>query len=388
MSIIVLTGVLSRKAGGLFYSVPNLARAISKKKQNVSLMGFRDKFSEVDFGNYEGLSVNTYQTSWPLQKFGHSTDVITKIQDFSPLVIHQQGIWSFLSFYTLRYKRKHPDCKTVIAPRGMLDPWIVKRSPLKKWIVRKWFEDENLYKADCIHALCKSEYDSIREYGLKNPVAIIPNGTNIPDWKRNPNIFFKKPTKTLLFLSRLHPKKGVIEMLKAYSFIKSNRPDIVAKWHLKIGGWGEESFIKEIKNTIEILELSNNVELLGAVYGEAKDELLKSSDALILPTYSEGLPMTVLEAWAYGLPVLTTDYANLPEGFKTKASYRIENEPGKMSKGLTEFLSLSDKDIFRYGENGYSLALGAFSWDAIGKKLISLYDWLLTGKNKPDFIYL
>lgn len=388
MSVIVLTGVLSRMAGGLFYSVPNLVKSISKEGQNVSLMGFRDQFSAVDWGNYEDLSVNTYQTLWPFKKFGLSTEVITKIQDISPSVIHQQGIWSFLSYYTLRYKREHPDCKTVIAPRGMLDPWIVRRSPLKKWIVRKWFEDENLHKADCMHALCKSEYDSIREYGLKNPIAIIPNGTNIPNWKRNFDVFSQKPAKSILFLSRLHPKKGVIEMLKAYSIIKSSHPDIVEKWHLKIGGWGEESFINEIKNTIKTLELSNHVELLGAVYGEAKDKLLKSSDALILPTYSEGLPMTILEAWAYGLPVLTTDYANLPEGFKAKASYRIENEPEKMSKGLVEFLSLSDEDIFQYGENGYSLALESFSWDSIGRKLISLYDWMLTGKNKPEFVYL
>lgn len=122
---------------------------------------------------------------------------------------------------------------------------------------------------------------------------------------------------------------------------------------MKIGGWGTESFIDEIKHTIDSLDLNNYIELLGPVYGEAKDKLLKQSDALILPTYSEGLPMIVLEAWAYGLPVLTTDYANLLEGFTTGASYRIENNPEDMGKGLIDFLSFSDETIFQYGENGY-----------------------------------
>lgn len=81
----------------------------------------------------------------------------------------------------------------------MLDPWIIKRSPIKKYIAKIWFENQNLRKAECIHALCVSEYNSIREYGLKNPVAIIPNGTTIPQWKRNYDLIDKKRKKHIIF---------------------------------------------------------------------------------------------------------------------------------------------------------------------------------------------
>lgn len=387
MNILILTSVLSRNAGGLHYSVPALTKSVSIDGYNVSLMGFKDQFSDTDEKIYSDISVITYKTKFPFRNSCHSFEIRKKIKSLSPAIIHQQGIWSFLSWYTLRYKRMNSNCKTIITTRGMLDPWIIRRSPVKKWIVRKWFVDENFRKADCIHALCKSEYNSIRKYGLKNPVAIIPNGTNIPKWTRDYEKFKTKKTKTILFLSRLHPKKGVLELIDAYAMINESHPDITAKWHLKIGGWGDVDYIGKIKDKIRINRLTTKVELLGSVYGEDKDKLLKEVDAFILPTYSEGLPMAVLEAWAYGLPVITTEFANLPEGFEHGASFEISTEPEKMSHELTTFLSLSDDIIIEYGKNGYTLSKNDFSWEAIGKKVVRLYEWLLGNTNKPEFVY-
>lgn len=388
MNILIYTGVLSRKAGGLYYSVSGLAKSIISDGCDVVLTGFEDKYTQEDVTIYRGVQVKKYRCLWPFRKAGLSYDVNRIMKRFAPDIIHQQGIWSFLSLHTVIYKYIHGNCKTIITPRGMLDGWIIRRSPIKKWIVRKLFEDANMRNADCMHALCKSEYISMRKYGLKNPIAIIPNGVNIPYWNRDYQLFRNKDVRTMLFLSRLHPKKGVIELIKAYALIKENYPDIIKKWKLKIGGWGEETFIKEIKSFINLYGLENDIELLGAVYGNEKDKLLKDVDAFILPTYSEGLPMAVLEAWAYGLPVITTDYSNLPESFDYGAAFRVENDVRNLKKGLSSFLMKDDDEIISYGKKGYELVTRQFSWDAIGIKLRNLYDWLCGKADKPDFVYM
>ena len=386
MKILILTSVLSRKAGGLFYSVPNLTKAIVKNGCNAYLSGFFDEFYKTDSINYDGLKICPYSVFGPLKNYSMSKDLRKCIRKIQPQVIHQQGIWSFLSFFTLRYKRTHKECKTIITPRGMLDPWILKRSPLKKFLARKIFEDNNLHNADCLHALCYSEYKSMREYGLKNPIAIIPNGITIPTWKRNYDLYKSKKIKSLLFLSRLHPKKGIFELICAFANIKEKNPELVEQWKLIIGGWGSKEYIQTLENEIENKGLSDNVKMLGPVYGNDKDLLLKECDVFILPSYSEGLPMAILEAWAYGLPVITTEFSNLPEGFETGAAYKIENNIDKLTDGLLDFMMKSNKDIIEYGRNGYKLVSEKFSWDIIGKKTIDLYNWVLEGGPKPDFI--
>ena len=387
MKVIIYTGVLSRKAGGLFYSVPNLTKAINKPDCEATVCGFKDE-NEGDLSNYKDVNVKIYHTYGPLKNYALSDDVLRIFDEENPDVIHQQGIWSFESLYTLRHKKAHPSCKVIIMPHGMLDPWIVRRSPLKKWIVRKWFEDKSLSGADCLYALCRSEHNSMREFGLKNPIAIIPNGTEIPDWQRDYSLFQKKEVKEIVFISRLHPKKGIIEMIEAYKQVKNQAPELAKKWKIKIAGWGDEEYIKAIQNAIQSNGLDGDIKLLGAVYGKEKEELLKEADAFILPTYSEGLPMAVLEAWAYGLPVITTDFANLPEGFQHGAAFRIENEVSKMAIGLTEFFSKSDEEIISYGKNGYALAKSSFSWEAVGEKTVALYEWLLGQAEKPEFVHL
>lgn len=387
MKVLIYTDVLSHKAGGLYYSVSSLAKSVLQNRCDVNLMGYVDEYFQDDMYMYGDVPLIKLKGQWPLKRQCLSFNTLKYMQDVSPTIIHQQGMWSFLSLYTSLYKKRNYQCKTVISPRGMLDPWIVKRSPLKKWIARRLFENENLKRANCIHALCESEYHSIRAYGLNNPIAIIPNGTNIPDWEREFPMFTKKTCRNILFLSRLHPKKGVLELVYAYAKIDRLNKNLTEKWHLKIGGWGDESYIEMIRKAIEENDLSDKVELLGAVYGKEKDLLLKNSDVFILPTYSEGLPMAVLEAWAYGLPVITTEYANLPEGFKAGAAYKISNDIDNLSERLIDFMQLPDDYIFSYGVKGLNLVKQQFSWDFIGQRTIQLYEWLLSGGRRPDFVY-
>ena len=162
-----------------------------------------------------------------------------------------------------------------------------------------------------MHALCQSEADSIRAYGLDLPVAVIPNAIHLPTTtSRQPAA--SSQNKRLLFLGRIHPKKGLENALRAWA--KARHGD--DRWQFVIAGWDQEQHEAELKQIcddhslayadvdagrylsqdLESGQSEASVIFTGSVFGDDKDQLLRSVDAFILPSFSEGLPMSVLEA--------------------------------------------------------------------------------------------
>ena len=257
-------------------------------------------------------------------------------------------------------------------------------SAWKKKIIGCFFEYRNLKEANCIHALCQSEYESIRKFGLKNPIAIIPNGINIP----NAPIFNRnKEKKTLLFIGRIHPKKGLKELLLGLALLKERKSEFFQIWNIRIAGWSQIGHVEELRRIVVENNLLKNVEFIGSVYGDDKEKELCNANAFILPSFSEGLPMSVLEAWAYKLPVIMTDYCNIPEGFDSNAAIHIEPNPESIAEGVENLFTMDEANLDTIGNNGYALVKNKFSWDNIAKQTIQLYEYLLNGGEKPEFVY-
>lgn len=373
-------------AGGLFSSVRNLGLSILRKHTDILLMSYDDEYSAVDRKAYEEIPMKIYhRSSLPLlNTLGYSKDIHCLLEHEKPDIIHTQGVWMYNSYATLKYKTKHRNSVSILTPRGMLDPWAIKNSSWKKKLAGFLFEYHNLKSADCIHALCQSEYESIRKFGLNNPVAIIPNGINIP---MNPTFNRNKGNKTLLYIGRIHPKKGLREFILALGKIKKRSNGLLAKWKVRIAGWNQNGHINELISLVRENELERTVEFIGEVYGSDKDKELCRANAFILPSFSEGLPMSVLEAWAYRLPVVMTDYCNIPEGFDTDSAFRIDPNVDSIVKGLTAFLGLDDRELIQMGENGFQLVANKFTWDKIAEQTIQLYNYLINGGDKPEFMY-
>ncbi len=379
-------GTNSRNAGGLFNSVKSLAKELDKDKQtDLSILSHNDAFSSEDIKTWADLKMLIYTVRGPLS-FGFSLDLFNLLKKKNPQIIHQQGIWMFSSKMALKFLKLN-NSVNIITPRGMLDYWAINNSSFKKKLVGSWFEYKNLKNASCIQALCKSEYLAIRDFGLKVPIAIIPNGINLPEeqvFKRIMN----NEKKILLFIGRIHPKKGLDSLIEALYIINQTHSELLNNWEVRIAGWNQVKHQEYLTEKCVKYKLEKVVTFIGSVYGEIKEQELMNADAFILPSFSEGLPMSILEAWSYKLPVVMTKECNIPEGFENNAAIEINHSAKDISTVLIDLFLKENLELSEIGVNGYELVKSRFTWEKIAEDTKEMYSWVLGESDKPNFIHL
>ena len=177
-------------------------------------------------------------------------------------------------------------------------------------------------------------------------------------------------------------------MLDALQIIRKKDSNLLKNWKLRIAGWNQERHLEFLQNKCTCLDLNEYVSFIGPVLGVEKDKEHRKADAFILASYSEGLPMSVLEAWSYSLPIVMTDQCNLPNGFENKAAIRVTTAPESIAEGLEQLFRMSDTERIKMGQNGFNLVKHEYTWNGIADKTIKLYHWLLEGGNIPSFVYL
>ena len=376
LSLGIVTGSISRNAGGLFNSVRKSALHLAEAGATVSVYGLKDEHSAADLAEWQPLSPHVLDTKFA-SVLPYAPELAATLDRAGHDVLHLHGIWQLQSRAVSRWRRK-TGRPVIISPRGMLDPWALDNSAWKKKLVGAWFENRNLREADCLHALNASEAAAMRAYGLANPIAVIPNATDLPDVApRRP----RDGKRTLLFLGRIHPKKGLSELVDAWALACARRGDLDSQWHLAIAGWDDGGHLAALRQRVEEKGVGGSVSILGPAFGEEKDRLLREADAFILPSHSEGLPMSVLEAWAYRLPVLMTAECNLPEGFAAGAAVEITTDPEALAASL--IANLLDADLAPIGQAGRSLVEERFSWPRIAELHLEVYRWLVHGGERP-----
>jgi len=227
-----------------------------------------------------------------------------------------------------------------------------------------------------VRALSEGEAGSIRSYELGNPICVIPNGIDLPDLSESNAKTQSENRKTLLYLGRLHPKKNISNLIRAWNETFNSQRGSGNHWVLAIAGWDQGGYESELKR----IAAGDSVVFLGSRFGAEKSECYRTCDAFILPSLSEGLPMTVLEAWAYAKPVLMTPECNLPEGFLANAALRIGPSAEEIAAGLKQLVEMSTDDRAAMGARGRDLVTRDFSWPRIGEQMRAVYDWVLGGE--------
>lgn len=387
MKIGLLTASLSRNAGGLYDATRLLARGLQNSGCAMKVFGLHDANTERDGAGWTGLSVSAAARRGP-GALGYAPALGGALNESDIDLLHTHGLWMYPSRASLKWAKsgKKP---YVISPHGMLDPWAVNNSRWKKRLAGWLYQDAHLRGASCIHALCNAEYEAIRAYGLKNPICVIPNGIDLPrlqpDAKPDWYGMVPESARVLLNLGRIHPKKGLANLLHAWRIVKQ-APGGEAPWFLVIAGWDQGGHEAELRSLAQELGITDSVAFVGPQFDEAKHASYARADAFILPSFSEGLPMVVLEAWAHKLPVLMTPQCNLPEGFEAEAALRIAPNPDSVSRGLRTLFSLSDEHRDQLGARGQQLVLEKFTWKVVAKQMSDVYRWLLDQGPKPECV--
>lgn len=360
---------LSRQAGGMFESVRGLARGMDGHDGWRScVVGLEDSDTPEDMPAWEGLETHVLPRAIP-GPVGGANAIARRLKEISPDVVHLHGLWgpSSKAAHCLLRAKDRP--AIVISPRGMLEPWAMRRSRLKKWLAWKVWVGELVRRADCLHALCEEEKESMLSLLPGARIAVVPNGVTLPDIDQH-----VQRDRNVLFLGRLHPKKGLEPLLEAWA---SLRPCLEPDWTLTVAGWDDGGHEARLRTRTEALGLADSVVFAGPVFGNNKAGLLRRASAFVLPSLSEGLPMAVLEAWSYGLPVLMTDECHLREGFAANAAVRATPHSASLAAGLAELLiKMNVADRADMGARGRALVAGKFTWPRIGEDMAAVYQSL------------
>ena len=380
---------VTEEGAGVYYSTKGVINSL-KAYDEISLSTFVGIKRRNNFFNREELysEVNITRAYGP-GNFLWAPGMGSDLKKFRPNIIHLHGLWMYQSLLSLRFK----NIPKVISTHGQLDFWALRNSNLKKRLAYFLYERKNLSTANCIHALNENELNSIREFGLKNPVAVIPNGVEgvipssinfkTPQWKEQ----IPENAKVLLFLGRVHRQKGVDLLLHSWAnYLKKIKGNgLKNRWHLVIAGSGEKKYLIFLKKLQRELGIELSSHFVGHLNESEKFEALHVSDAFVLPSRSEGLPMAVLEACSFGLPVLITKKCNLDDIVSSDAGIMIpENED--FSSSLIKLTLKSEQELNIISKNARKLIVEKYNWLKISQDYLSLYKWLINGDNIPNFV--
>ncbi|WP_426092459.1 glycosyltransferase [Flavobacterium sp. DSR3-2] len=352
MKVLHITNSIDKSAGGPSRSVPQTCIELGKLGITIKLIT-RKSADAVIIKETSHLTVE-FMSMRELIMYGSRLSA----KDID--LIHLQHIWNpyiqVMAFWAFQKKIPY-----IITPRGMLEPWIMANNPFKKKIALALYQRKAIQRATHIHATAQMEADNIRSLGFKNPITIIPNGIDLSDVKKTKTAY---GCKKMVFLSRIHPKKGIELLLQAW------RNSNTKSWTLEIAGNGESSYINKLSDSAKDLK---NVSFIGPHYGESKWDFLRSADVMVLPTYSENFGIAVAEALAVGVPVITTQGTPWEDLETNKCGWWIDLSVTNLEIALLKAFQTPAHELEIMGTNGQQLIAAKYDIKAVAKSTIALY---------------
>ena len=375
MKVLFYISSISLKGGGPSRSVPLMAKGLSEAGVEVTLMtNFSD---DMNTHALEGSNVTLYVLKEGFKRADVEKYIIKEGFD----IVQLQSLWSLDYHKVAQICRKH-HIPYLITPRGMLEPWSMKQKAFKKNIAMLLYQKRDLNNAACIYTTADMEARNVRELGIKVPCSVIPNGIETDGYPCRTSKDMVK--KQILFLSRIHVKKGIELLIDAWKELVGSFPD----WSIKIVGNGEEVYINELKTKINQLGLDNCIEILPPVFGQAKVKLYQSSALFVLPSYSENFGMVIAEAMSCGVPVVTSEFTPWSFLNEEKAGWSIKLGLRELINTLNEALCKDSDELFSMGQNAANLVKERFDYLSVTKLTIQLYTWLIQGGDKPEFVMM
>lgn len=373
LRILFSTGALDNLNEGPAHAVSILAGELQKSGDAVTLLG------TVGRAGVAPELITGAQTI-PLRRTGpsnvHFVAGLSKYRSViaDPEFLSLHGAWVYLNHQVATMFGGIP---YMLTAHGCLNAYALRIQPHKKWLASRLYARRLLEGASCLRALNEAEYHSIRAVGLTNPVCIIPNGVYLPSAGAHTTY---TNIRTCLYLGRIHPIKGVELLVSAWRRVTPKN------WKLVIAGPAhghhEQQFLAGINTSG-----AGDISVIGPANGKRKDQLLRSADLIVLPSYSEGLPMQLLEGMAYSKPILMTRACNMSQAVAAGAGIECDTTPNSLAEALAAVTEFDRTTLESMGRRGRRLAEAEFSWTSVAAASRDVQLWASRGGPIPTTVH-
>lgn len=371
--------------GGPSRSVPFLCEALADQQASVRLVTTipgqgadedsailpTDPVEVCRAGAQDGLT----QTLWRPVSFYRT--LREQAQDARLDIVHDHGIW-LPTHGTIALASRTLNVPLVVSTRGMLTSWALQHNRWRKRLVWTAYQKWALQQAALFHVTSEEEVEALRDLGFDQPIALIPNGVQLP--KQDGPTSSPTETRRALFLSRLHPKKGLPMLVEAWANVC---PD---GWELVLVGPSEGGHRAELEEQVRSHGLEDAITFVGSVSDDEKWAVYRSADLFVLPTHSENFGIVVAEALGAGVPVITTTGTPWQELETCKCGWWVEPDVEAITRAVDEAVRRTDEERRAMGRRGRKLVEDQYSWQRVAEQMRATYRWLAGEGDRPECI--
>ena len=295
-------------------------------------------------------------------------------------VVHVHFSWEPLPRLTAAECRRNR-CPYFVLLNGMLDPWSLAQKPWKKRLALKFGTHRMLQQAAALHLGTRTEQQLIEPLKLRAPRIILPNGVFMEELEPLPpsgSFYCELPRLErqpyILFMSRLHHKKGLDLLADAYATIASQFTDT----HLVVAG-PDDGAGADFERRIADHDLTRRVHLTGPIYGRRKLAALCDCALFCLPSRQEGFSVAIVEALACAAPVVITEGCHFPQVAEAGAGMVVNADGGAVAMAMARLLG--DQTLReRMGRAGRELITTGYTWPKIAESVVAAYDRALQSR--------
>ncbi|MEP6506578.1 MAG: glycosyltransferase [Gemmatimonadales bacterium] len=359
MKVFLAATSLSSTYGGPAYSVSRLASELAATRVEVALWS-----ADGSPGDFVNRSPEVRELAGGLD---------SALREFGrPDLIHDNGLWRAHNNHLANVARRQR-IPRVVSTRGMMEPWAMSHKKWKKMMAWPLYQRRDIISADAIHATSQREAENITRRLAGIYPQVISNGIDLPNASggQPSGATHGRGNRTALFLGRIYPVKGLPMLVAAWNAV---RPE---GWRLRIAGPDESGHRRVVERAVERAGLSDAVSFAGPVRGAAKEAEWAEADLFILPSYSENFGLSVGEALAHSVPVLTTTAAPWAMLRDRGCGWSVAPTVEALTDGLRIATSFDSLALHKMGERGREFVSTEFQWRDVANRFKTLYETLI-----------
>jgi len=374
MKILSFVSSLDLSSGGPSRSVPMLVKGLAELGVDITLMTIRSE--NMNIHSLEGTTAKLKVLSPSFSR----KEIAKYLAEERFELIQIQSVWE-MPYHKVILEARKQNIPYIVTPRGMLEPWSLSQKKWKKKLAWWLYQRNDVQKSACVFTTAKMEAEHVSGLGITTCKAVIPNGIETDAYPCKSSVEGVK--KQVLFLSRVHVKKGIELLFEAWKRLHSDYAD----WQLLVIGNGEAEYIHSLENRVESLGLKDSIKILPPVFGEAKIKVYQESALFCLPSFSENFGMVIAEAMSCGTPVITTTNCPWEILNETDTGWCVDLGVDNLECTLREAMGMDANALYDMGQKAGKLIFDNFDYRSVTRKTLRLYEWLLNSGEKPEFVY-